>query len=164
MAVRNISQANDVQVGFDQNFERKWVHLERAVWVAFALLLAAGILGVFGRGVLGWRTQESAGMKVRYERMARLKTPTITRVTVPTSQNGTVQFSMTGPCLQAMKISSVTPRPASEQIVPDGVQFTFAGRNGDVEIAQEPGKSGSTHCQLTPANGSPINISQFVLP
>jgi hypothetical protein len=49
----SVARVNDeLAVGSDLEFQRRWWKFERAVWIFFTLLLVIDVLGVFGRGTL----------------------------------------------------------------------------------------------------------------
>ncbi len=43
---------NEVAVGEDLPFQRKWWKFENAVWIVFSIVILLDLLGVFGRGYL----------------------------------------------------------------------------------------------------------------
>ena len=43
---------NELAVGEDLEFQRKWWKVERGIWIFFLLLIIADLLGAFGRGWL----------------------------------------------------------------------------------------------------------------
>ncbi|MCU1261683.1 MAG: hypothetical protein JWO80_4568 [Bryobacterales bacterium] len=49
----NVSKVNDeIAVGSDLEFQRKWWRIERTLWVVLAALLVFDVPGCFGRGSL----------------------------------------------------------------------------------------------------------------
>lgn len=41
---------DEIAVGEDLDFQRKWWRFERRVWIAFTALIILALAGVFGRG------------------------------------------------------------------------------------------------------------------
>jgi hypothetical protein len=41
---------DEITVGEDLQFQRKWWVFERVIWILFSLILVLDIAGVFGRG------------------------------------------------------------------------------------------------------------------
>lgn len=76
----SVSKVDDaIAVGEDLNFQRRWWRFEREIWVAFALILVADMLGVFGRGYLSKAELHAPDktLDVKYERVERASTPSI---------------------------------------------------------------------------------------
>ena len=47
-----LARQAEIDIGYDYDFEYKWGRFERGVWLAFGLLILAGLLGLFGKGPL----------------------------------------------------------------------------------------------------------------
>ncbi|MBV9083458.1 MAG: hypothetical protein JOZ62_12325 [Acidobacteriaceae bacterium] len=92
-----VSKVNDeIAVGSDLDFQRKWWRWERLVWIFFTALIIADVAGCFGRGPLAKaRTRTSDGvMDISYERIERFGTPSILTIQFGKSANrdGKVQL------------------------------------------------------------------------
>ena len=68
--------ADEVAVGEDLNFQRKWWTFERIIWSFFVLILICDLLGVFGRGWLakGKLSTPDHALTLDYERVERSAT------------------------------------------------------------------------------------------
>src|SRR4051812_25676499 len=79
----SIEKVNDeIAVGSDMEFQRRWWRFERIVWVFFTLLIVMDLLGCFGRGLLAkttLRAKDGSG-QIEYDRIARYSTPSIMTV------------------------------------------------------------------------------------
>jgi hypothetical protein len=76
----SVSKINDeVAVGEDLRFQRRWWRFEKAVWTFFGVLVLLDLAGLFGRGPLAKAHKESAdgALMVKYERVERFGTPSI---------------------------------------------------------------------------------------
>src|SRR3569833_3388571 len=73
---------DELEVGFDQTFERKWRRLELASHAIMALFVLAALLGLFGRGPLSHRTQMSANGRLSLDYEPLVRWGTSTQVTV----------------------------------------------------------------------------------
>ena len=71
--------ANELAVGEDLDFQRKWWRFEKIVWVLFLIIVLLDIAGVFGRGpVAKAHARTSRGlMTIDYQRIERFSTPSI---------------------------------------------------------------------------------------
>lgn len=69
---------NELEVGFDETFETRWSRIERGGYVVLALLIAAGLSGLLGRGPLSHCTTRSAAsdLVIDHEPIARSQTDT----------------------------------------------------------------------------------------
>jgi hypothetical protein len=74
----SVARVNDeLAVGSDLKFQRRWWKFERGVWIFFTLLIVLDVLGVFGRGPLA-KARMRAGdgsVDVTWERVERHGTP-----------------------------------------------------------------------------------------
>ncbi len=70
---------DEVAVGEDLEFQRRWWRFERIVWIFFTLLIVCDLLGLFGRGPLAKAQLHSSdgALNVRYERIERTGTPSM---------------------------------------------------------------------------------------
>src|SRR5579884_1974852 len=76
----SVAKVNDeLAVGSDLEFQRRWWKFERAIWIFFTLLIVLDVLGVFGRGPLAKARLRAAdgSAEVTYERIERHKTPSV---------------------------------------------------------------------------------------
>src|ERR1700721_4299350 len=76
----SVAKVNDeVAVGEDLDFQRKWWRFENAAWVIFALIIVLDLAGLFGRGPIAKAERRSAdsAIDVKYERIERTDSPSI---------------------------------------------------------------------------------------
>src|SRR5947209_3340773 len=80
----SLERQSDIDIGYDNVFERRWSYFERFVWAFFSLLIAATLLGLLGRGPLNRvRRTLADGTTVEYERVVRFKSPSMITFVVP---------------------------------------------------------------------------------
>src|ERR1700761_8499039 len=88
----------EVAVGEDIQFQRKWWIFERVIWGFFAVVLIMTMLGCFGRGFLARAQANSANgeMKIKYDRIQRTGTPSDVTILLGngTARNGQVRLSV----------------------------------------------------------------------
>jgi hypothetical protein len=165
--VDQLSRANDAHVGFDQAFEVKWARFERIVWALMALAILAGLLGLLGRGPMNSVVRRSGGLEVKYDRLARYRSPAITEVTLASTAGAPPAIRMTGSCMKNMQVQFIMPMPAQQQPLSDGTVFVFAGAGsgtGKIRFAEQAGKVGPSKCRIEQVNGPAVDLNQFVLP
>jgi hypothetical protein len=87
---------NEVAVGEDLEFQKKWWRFENAAWVVFSLIIVLDVCGLFGRGPLAHAERRTADgtIDVKYERIERSDSPSIMtiRFARPSIQGGKIQL------------------------------------------------------------------------
>lgn len=120
---------NAVAVGEDLRFQEQWWTFERVVWIVFAVILLADVLGVFGRGWLAKAELHNpeSGIEVKYERVQRAMTPSVVSIQfLPSAvHNGSVQLYVSNSVVKALGTSRVIPQPERSAIGDGGVLYTF---------------------------------------
>ena len=165
-----ISRVGDVEVGFNEDWERRWWRIERGGWMVLALFVLLGMSGVFGRGPLSKATAGEAGgpLRVEYERMARNHTPTVITAYLRPMGAGEQTVWLSRDLLDGMPISRVVPQPASASATADGQLYAFrlpAGSDSaKVEFYVEPGRVGRRSGRVALAGTPPLTLKQFVFP
>ncbi len=137
-----------VDVGFDETFLKKWMIFERIAWIVIASVLVAGLSGVLGRGPLAKSKVSSGGdMEVRYERIARNKTPAEMSVHLNRAPliNNAVRLRLEGDLFHRGRITRILPQPKTWTPTSEGATVEFAPTSdGTVSIIQEPGSPGAS--------------------
>ena len=82
--LEGVRRVGDLEIGQGLDFQRREWAIQRIDWMAMLLVLAAVLLGLFGRGVFGSVTaSESDGsLHFAYDRFDRKHSPTKRRVEV----------------------------------------------------------------------------------
>ena len=64
---------NEIEVGEDLEFQRKWWRFENLVWILFTLIIVLDMAGLFGRGPIAKTERHAADgtIDVKYERIER---------------------------------------------------------------------------------------------
>jgi hypothetical protein len=64
---------NEIEIGENLDFQRKWWRFENVVWVLFTLIILLDAAGLFGRGPIAKAERRSADgtIDVSYERIER---------------------------------------------------------------------------------------------
>jgi hypothetical protein len=93
----SVAKVNDeVAVGEDLDFQRKWWRFENAAWVFFTLIIVLDLAGLFGRGPIARAERRSTDgtIDVKYERIERTNSPSILTVQFaqPAIQNGKIKL------------------------------------------------------------------------
>jgi hypothetical protein len=126
----SVAKVNDeLAVGSDLQFQRRWWKFERGVWIFFTLLIGLDILGVFGRGPLAKaRLHASDGSaEVTYERVERHGTPSILTVHFGPGvvEDGKVRLWVSDDLIRDLGNQRVSPQPESSTLEHGGIIYTF---------------------------------------
>lgn len=120
---------NAVAVGEDLRFQERWWTFERIVWIVFGVILAADVLGVFGRGWLAKAElkNSNSGMYVKYERVQRAMTPSVMSIRFDPAavHNSNVQLYVSNSMVKDLGESRVIPEPENSIIGDGGVLYDF---------------------------------------
>lgn len=150
---------------------RAW-RFERVGWSAIALLLAAGLAGLFGDGMLAAATvaSDDGSTVVQFERIVRHGAPTQIQLQLAPSSAGTdtlIVLSLDDRYLDAVDVSRITPEPIRVRALAGGVEYQLL-RGAPTErmtitLAVQPRAPGVRRAGLGTSHGT-ILLRQFVLP
>jgi hypothetical protein len=159
----------EIDVGYDQMFERQWGRFERWIWLGFITVIILGLLGYFGRGPMNTvKRTVSDGTMVQYERVVRFKTPTMIVFSIPVN-HGLASIKADKTTVQKLGLQQVFPQPTeslgSEEIGP--LEFKVAEPTAKavlVQLLMQPSSVGPAK-SIYQVNGETIvNIKQFIVP
>ncbi len=112
----SVPKVNDeIAVGSDLKFQRRWWRFEKAVWTFFTLILILNLAGVFGRGPLAKARKRlpDGSMDIKYERIERYGTPSILEIQFGPDaiRDGKVQVWASDSLVKALGTERVIPQP-----------------------------------------------------
>ena len=167
----SITKLNDeVAVGSDLDFQRRWWRFERATWIVFICIVILDVLGVFGRGWLAKaeRKTRDGSMEVKYERVERFRTPSILTIQFGPKaiHDGKIQLFASESLVKPLGTQRVVPQPASSVIGQGGILYTFPTtiNPASVEFAMEPASPGISHLSLQVPGSEALNLTIAVMP
>ena len=170
---------DELAVGEDLEFQRRWWRFERAIWIFFAVIVVLDMCGAFGRGPLAdaHKRSTSGALDLRYERVERFSTPSILTIQVAPQavHSGKVQLWVSNSVVKQLGNQRIIPQPASSTNNDGGVLYTFptlpGSRPASVEFALQPAERGSSSLtiRLVSPDGLPhpedsITAAVFVMP
>ena len=166
-----ISKVNDdIAVGSDLEFQRKWWRFTRVIWIVFTGVVIADLLGCFGRGPLAnahLRTNDGT-MDVKYERIERFSTPSILRIQFGPNaiRDGKIQLWVGESMVKPLGNQRVVPQPLTSGVGQGGILYTFAatGLPASVEFALEPAAPGIYEASIRVPGSQELNPRIFVMP
>jgi hypothetical protein len=161
---------DELAVGEDLEFQRKWWKVERGIWIFFLLLIIADLLGAFGRGWLAkaHKVAPDNSLDITYERVERFNTPSILRVRLaPTiAHNGKAQLWASESLVKELGNQRVVPQPETSAVGQNGVLYTFpvVGPETTVEFALTPSSVGSNTVSFQSPGYQKVDLDIWVMP
>src|SRR4051794_17000759 len=120
---------NELSVGSDMQFQRKWWRFEKVIWWLLLFVVVGALLGVFGRGFLAKSkaSTKDGSIQVEYDRFARYSTPSTIRVEFgpQAEHDGKVQLWASNDLLKTLGYQRVAPEPVQSVLDRGGVLYTF---------------------------------------
>ncbi len=145
----SIAKVNDdIAVGEDLQFQRRWWKFEKAVWIFLALLVILDLIGIFGRGPLSKaRTQTPDGaLAMNYEWVERFGTPSLITLHFGPSavRDGAIRVWVSDSVITALGNQRISPQPSTSVTGDGGVAYTFPSspKPNSVAFALEPSALG----------------------
>ena len=167
----SVSKVNDdIAVGSDLEFQRKWWRFTHWMWIVFAAIVVADLLGCFGRGPLAnarLRTNDGT-MALKYERIERFSTPSILRIQFGQNalRDGKIELWVGESLVKRLGNQRVIPQPLASAVGSGGVLYTFAasGLPASVEFALEPTAPGIYDALFRVPGSAELHPRIFVMP
>jgi hypothetical protein len=163
MGQRPIEEKLDRQLKFHR---AEW-RIQRIGWLVVILFLAAASAGLFGNGPLSHASAASAEGRVDYERFLRYGSPSEIVIT-PTAAaaRGISRVEISSDYLAGFRIVSITPEPASVQMVGQQLvyEFTAAGVGASISIHVDPQRLWRHRAVVRIDGGTPLEIRQLTYP
>ena len=167
----SVPKINDeVAVGADLEFQRKWWRFEHAIWILFVVIVVLDLIGAFGRGPIARahaHTQDGS-IDVNYERIERFGTPSIftVRFAPGVIHDGKVRLWVNQRAVKLLGNRRVTPQPESSVIGDDGILYTFPATDNttSVEFALEPVEPGIFPLEVRVPGSQMLTLKVLVMP
>ena len=158
----------EVAVGEDLEFQRKWWKFEGVMWWVISVVLVLNFAGVFGRGPVAHADLSNDSMLVKYERVERTGTPSILEVRFKpqTFQDGHVTLRVSQSVVDELGAQRVIPSPADTAVGKDGLTYTFSADKtpGYVQFALQPARPGVFHFTVQVPGSPAISARVVVMP
>lgn len=161
---------NEVAVGEDLKFQRKWWRFERIVWVMFAIIVALDLSGAFGRGYLANSEMHASDhtMDVKYEHIERFSTSSILKIRFGPAaiHDGKIKLYVSQSFVGELGNRRIIPQPDSSVVGPSGITYTFAAmpQAATVAFALRPARPGIFPIDLQVPGGEMLRGKVFVMP
>jgi hypothetical protein len=168
-AVAQTKQVGSLQIDQDLEYQRReWV-FERVGWIIVALLLLAGLLGVFGGGPLS-RDEITAGpLTLEYDRLARERAPAELQIETDAgaATDGQLALWLNRAFLDKVDVVSVIPEPVEMTMALDRVTYHFAvpaDQPATIVFQLQPEEPGNVAGRLGLVDGEAVAFTQFIYP
>ena len=170
--LRGADPINDeLEVGFNQPFEKRWLRAEQVGRVVMVLFTAAGLAGLLGRGPYSHHTEKSAqsALAVDFEPIARANANT--QVTFhldnPTEQP-TVDLFVSSNVVEPMGLERIVPNPLQSKVVKGGIILTMGVPSGTIDaqlrLILMPSELGPNQLEARLGDNAPLKWTQFIVP
>ena len=142
---------NEVAVGEDLEFQRRWWKFERLIWIVFATIVVLDLSGAFGRGPLANAQKRTADgtFSMKYERVERFSTPSILTLHFEPSavRDGQIKLWVSDSVVKALGNQRIIPEPVTSATTDGGIAYAFnSGTHpNSVEFALQTADPGLTH-------------------
>ena len=159
------TRAAGIEVDEHPTFERRWRYVVHAGSAVGALLVVAGVIGLFGTGPLAHATNVGAGgVQVEYDRFVRSTASTTIQVSVPRAA-GQVQVALSQDYLDHADVSAVDPQAEHVTNLPDRRVYTVLQHGaGEVDIEVTPLTIGVRHLTIWVMATGKVALTQVVWP
>ncbi len=127
----------ELEVGFNQTFERSWLRAEQAGRVVMVLFVASGLAGLLGRGPYSHQTEiADPTLAVDFEPVARSQTGTqVTFHLRNDTDQPTMNLFVGSTMIEPMGLQRILPQPVNTQAVQDGLLLTVTVPPGTRDAA-----------------------------
>jgi hypothetical protein len=106
--------------------QRSW-RFERAGWIAMGLVIAAALVGLFGKGPLAWGVAGDplGPIWIQYERFSRYETaaPLYVHANAGAARDGRLRIEFDHQYLSFVRIESIVPEPEISEASPRGMRY-----------------------------------------
>lgn len=161
---------DEIAVGEDLEFQRKWWRFENVVWCILLLVVVVDLLGGFGRGWLSkaHRATPDHALVLDYERIARANTPSIMTFQFGPAamHNGSVVLYISDSVVKPLGAQRVSPQPSVSSVGNGGITYVFPAIGGlmSAQIELQPSFPGLHEFHVQLQGGPPIDGTVAVMP
>jgi hypothetical protein len=167
----SVAKVNDeVAVGEDLDFQRKWWRFENAAWVFFTLIIILDLGGLFGRGPIAKAERRTADgtLDVKYERIERTDSPSILSISFgqPAIQDGKIRLYVSNSLVKPLGTQRVIPAPQETILGDGGLTYTFPATKppASVDLALQPSGPGIYDFTLGVVGAEQVHARIVVVP
>ena len=142
--------------------EKGWV-IQRVGWVLILLVMVAGLLGLFGEGVLSKQTAAAGNIKAEYERFMRYEAEMKVLLEAPNEHIATI--SLPQEYLKSFRNVRFEPEPLSNNSTANEIIYHFQpASNHIVTLYLTPKGRGSLDGTMKVNGSNAIPLHHFIYP
>ncbi len=168
----NNQRVGDLEIDQDLDYQQQSWIIQRIAWLVMGLVILAGLLGVFGTGLLSNAKvgKQTDPLWLEYGRFERFQSPTKLRLhfSPNAGQAGKIRVWFKRNYLENVQLQQVTPEPESVEAQSDRFIYTFANPKPNqpttVTFYLEPDQIGVLSGSVGLETGSPLPFNQLVYP
>ncbi|KAA6465111.1 hypothetical protein DYQ86_03930 [Acidobacteria bacterium AB60] len=162
--------ADEVAVGEDLDFQRKWWRFEKIIWPILVLIIVADVVGLFGRG---WLAKAKAAtpdnaLSLDYERIERASTPSIMTLHFgePAIHNGRIVLHVSDSIVKPLGAQRISPQPALSVVGNNEITYVIPATQSpaSLQIEMDPSFPGLHPFRVQVEGSTPIDRNIFVVP
>lgn len=152
----------DLDLNEDLHLQEKGWALQRVGWIFIILIMIAGVLGVFGGGMISSKKLSSGTIKAEFEQFFRYDVE-MKILLEATEHIGSI--SLPQEYLKDFREVRFVPEPVNSNTINTEVLYNFLpGTNRIVTIYLKPEKYGTISGTLKVNGTSNFNLSHFIYP
>ena len=162
---------DELEVGYDEKFERSWSRAERSGYLVMLVLVAAMLAGLFGRGPFSHRTEKSAasGLAVDFEPIARSQCDTQVTFHIDNDTDATtMDLFLDSHLVEPLGLHQILPEPVVSQTASDGLRVTIAvpphSHDTKLRLMLQPSIVGPVHLVAHLQGHEVLRWTQFIMP
>ncbi len=165
-----IRRIGDLEIDEDIAFQERSWRLQRVCWMAMAIIIAAGLLGLLGSGPLarGSIASRDGMLQLVYPRLGRLGAPCRLEVHLRAASSDEVRIWLSNAYLDAIPIERVEPPPIRVEAGPDRSAYVVRlGGPAGTAVATftlRPVRIGRVEAEVSLDDGAAVGFGQFVYP
>ena len=154
----------------DPDFERRDRVVTRVGMTLLTLFVLAAVLGLLGPGPLssGTTTSDDGAIAIEHNAIGHIEADDSISLLLDgsTVDGDLVTVELTGSWVAGVDLTSISPAPAAQRLVPEGMVLEFdVERPGELEVMLHFRAKDLGRLALTAATGdSTVSLTQFVLP
>lgn len=161
---------NDLAVGADLKFQRRWWRFEKVVWWSFGIIVLLDLFGCFGRGPVARATLDASdgSTNVKFERIERLGTPSLMTISFGKTavRDNKIQLRVSESMVEGLGNQRVVPQPYLSQIGEGKIVYSFPASTypATVQFSLQPTRVGLQHMSLQVPGCAVVESNIFVMP